>query len=624
MQYRAAALGVLNQSLQGRTGLRPETAGYMLQRLNSGAEWAGAGAAAATGAEALATLAASSTGAPTPADVFAVTGLTGAAAGVAALAMWGAAACVGLSDGVAAVTVEALRAPAGAYDAETQEMVRVVAGQASSASALRLLLDGSQQAGKATAGGTGRRGEAHDAEVAAATAAATCDALVFTASLHGSTSAPLAAASKAVLAELNAIPAQREVKGEEGRAGLHAAPLLTALLSALSAIVTLSAASRARADALRSVDAAAAVAFPARPSLAAPAPSPVPVDAAGTGSAALEAAARLQTAVDALLSDLAVEFGLSSEGILAPREVEAAATAAVKAKAKAASAAARLAAEAEKVAAMSPEDRAKWDAEAARKAGKAAKREGRAEKAEAAGAVEGEKSANPLGLGPGSAEFRAHVRVLAGFALEGSPLTLSSLAAALSPYPSASGKATLAADGTTLPSSFALLRRLLERLASGGSGRQPKVAKGARDYHPEQMEVREAAFSTIRAVFKRHGAVEIDTPVFELRDTLLGKYGEEGGKLIYDLADQGGELLSLRYDLTVPFARYLALHGIDAMKRFAIAKVYRRDNPQIAKGRYREFYQCDYDVAGVHGACVRVRVPSLSCALTPFPPPQPP
>jgi histidyl-tRNA synthetase len=64
------------------------------------------------------------------------------------------------------------------------------------------------------------------------------------------------------------------------------------------------------------------------------------------------------------------------------------------------------------------------------------------------------------------------------------------------------------------------------------------------------MEVREACFGTIRGVFKRHGAVEIDTPVFELRETLLGKYGEEGGKLVYDLADQGGELLCLRYDLT--------------------------------------------------------------------------
>ena len=62
-------------------------------------------------------------------------------------------------------------------------------------------------------------------------------------------------------------------------------------------------------------------------------------------------------------------------------------------------------------------------------------------------------------------------------------------------------------------------------------------------------------------------------------------------KLIYDLADQGGELLALRYDLTVPFARFLAMHSVGNIKRFHIAKVYRRDNPQLARGRYREFYQ---------------------------------
>ena len=69
--------------------------------------------------------------------------------------------------------------------------------------------------------------------------------------------------------------------------------------------------------------------------------------------------------------------------------------------------------------------------------------------------------------------------------------------------------------------------------------RKPKIAKGARDFMPEQMAIRESAFAAITAVFKRHGAVSIDTPVFELRETLTGKYGEDS-KLIYDLADQGG------------------------------------------------------------------------------------
>ena len=94
--------------------------------------------------------------------------------------------------------------------------------------------------------------------------------------------------------------------------------------------------------------------------------------------------------------------------------------------------------------------------------------------------------------------------------------------------------------------------------------------------NPLQMAIREKAFNIIRGVFKKHGASEIDTPVFELKETLTGKYGEDS-KLIYDIKDQGGELLSLRYDLTVPFARYVAENGLSSIKRFMIAKVYRRD-----------------------------------------------
>merc|ERR1712212_962600 len=124
-----------------------------------------------------------------------------------------------------------------------------------------------------------------------------------------------------------------------------------------------------------------------------------------------------------------------------------------------------------------------------------------------------------------------------------------------------------------------------------------KTAKGTRDYQPAQMAVREKVFNKIVETFKRHGAETIDTPVFELKEVLTGKYGEDS-KLIYDLADQGGEILALRYDLTVPFARYVAMNKIDKIKRFHIAKVYRRDNPAMTKGRYREFYQCDFDIAG--------------------------
>ena len=84
----------------------------------------------------------------------------------------------------------------------------------------------------------------------------------------------------------------------------------------------------------------------------------------------------------------------------------------------------------------------------------------------------------------------------------------------------------------------------------------------------------------------------------------MGKYGEDS-KLIYDLQDQGGEICSLRYDLTVPFSRYLAMNKqIKQMKRYQIGKVYRRDQPIMTKGRYREFYQCDIDIAGQYESMI--------------------
>ncbi|ETN75999.1 histidine--tRNA ligase [Necator americanus] len=136
-----------------------------------------------------------------------------------------------------------------------------------------------------------------------------------------------------------------------------------------------------------------------------------------------------------------------------------------------------------------------------------------------------------------------------------------------------------------------------------------KTAKGTRDYGPKSMAVRESVLKIVTDAFKRHGAETIDTPVFELKDVLMGKYGEEGGKLVYDLQDQGGELLSLRYDLTVPFARYLAMNKISNIKRYHIAKVYRRDQPVMTRGRYREFYQCDFDIAGQYD----LMIPEAEC-----------
>jgi histidyl-tRNA synthetase len=125
-----------------------------------------------------------------------------------------------------------------------------------------------------------------------------------------------------------------------------------------------------------------------------------------------------------------------------------------------------------------------------------------------------------------------------------------------------------------------------------------KTPKGTKDWCGSDALLRDRIFTTIADVFKRHGGTALDTPVFELREILAGKYGEDS-KLIYDLQDQGGEICSLRYDLTVPFARWLAMNSdVRSIKRYHIAKVYRRDQPAISKGRMREFYQCDFDIAG--------------------------
>ncbi|XP_054942776.1 histidine--tRNA ligase, mitochondrial isoform X2 [Physeter macrocephalus] len=124
-----------------------------------------------------------------------------------------------------------------------------------------------------------------------------------------------------------------------------------------------------------------------------------------------------------------------------------------------------------------------------------------------------------------------------------------------------------------------------------------KTPKGTRDLSPQQMVVREKILDMVVSCFKRHGAKGLDTPAFELKEMLTEKYGEDSG-LIYDLKDQGGELLSLRYDLTVPFARYLAMNKVKKMKRYHVGKVWRRESPTIVQGRYREFCQCDFDIAG--------------------------
>lgn len=150
-----------------------------------------------------------------------------------------------------------------------------------------------------------------------------------------------------------------------------------------------------------------------------------------------------------------------------------------------------------------------------------------------------------------------------------------------------------------------------------------KNPKGMKDISPDKGWERRRIFNIITDCFERHGALPLDTPVCERREILLGKYGEDS-KLIYNLEDQGGEALSLRYDLTVPFARYLGQNKIQAMTRYQIAKVYRRDQPAIAKGRFREFYQCDLDFAGKYenmladSECLEILCEILSAVKLPF------
>ena len=150
---------------------------------------------------------------------------------------------------------------------------------------------------------------------------------------------------------------------------------------------------------------------------------------------------------------------------------------------------------------------------------------------------------------------------------------------------------------------------------------KPSIPKGTRDFSPIEMAKRNYIFDTIRSVFYRYGFKQIETPAMENLSTLMGKYGEEGDKLLFKVLNSGDflahvadeELIGrnsnkltskisekgLRYDLTVPFARYVVQHREELtfpFKRFQIQPVWRADRPQ--KGRYREFYQCDADVVG--------------------------
>lgn len=130
--------------------------------------------------------------------------------------------------------------------------------------------------------------------------------------------------------------------------------------------------------------------------------------------------------------------------------------------------------------------------------------------------------------------------------------------------------------------------------------RKPQILKGFRDYLPEQMLLRQEVMRRIRNVFEAHGFEPIDTPVLEYMEILTGKAGENE-KLMYHFEDAGEREIGLRYDLTVPLARFVAMHQNDIampFKRYHMAPVWRAEKPQ--RGRFREFWQCDADIVGVN------------------------
>lgn len=141
--------------------------------------------------------------------------------------------------------------------------------------------------------------------------------------------------------------------------------------------------------------------------------------------------------------------------------------------------------------------------------------------------------------------------------------------------------------------------------------RKPSILKGFRDYLPEQMILRQTVIGIFKHVFELHGFDPLDTPAIEYLEVLTGKAGENE-KLMYAFEDHGGRSVGLRYDLTVPLARVVAMHQAEIVfpfKRYHVAPVWRADRPQ--RGRFREFWQCDADIAGVESMTADAEIISV-------------
>lgn len=571
-----------------------------------------------------------------------------ASTALAALAAYGAGTLADTADTVAALSCEATSAHTTPFAAKYHDFQRKHKGAMTVASNLRNLLHYST-----TVDTSGRPGQDH--------AAFRC-----VPSIHGPSRASVTMAAAAVKEELNCSDAGPFDVGDARLAKhagtAHPQPVLTALAALHTAVQPLAVASQQRFSEMISAAGAAKYGFPktivtasdtaadesaatsftgvvallvdehaavvtaSGRSVAESAVVTCVVDDAGLSmhSRALAGATAVVAAVEACGSILAAECAVALQA-LQQRDATTLAAAVATAAAKAAAAVEREA-----------ENKARADALAAKAAAAVAEYEAACAAAEAAGepkpkapkGVSGAKKAKakkekkvkaakvPTGLllGVGTKQFLQFLYKATDAASRVPTTTadadmttterLAGLTATVPAVDSAGVQAMVARVAIALsPYSHTLRSTLDEILTTSSVLVKPKVPKGTRDAQPLQMAVRESAFAIIKRVFLCHGAVGIDTPVFERKDTLTGKYGEDS-KLIYDLADQGGEMLALRYDLTVPFARYLAVHGVDTIKRYHIGKVYRRDQPAMNSGRFREFYQCDYDVAGTHPTMV--------------------
>ena len=142
---------------------------------------------------------------------------------------------------------------------------------------------------------------------------------------------------------------------------------------------------------------------------------------------------------------------------------------------------------------------------------------------------------------------------------------------------------------------------------------EPKILKGTREFSPSDMAKRNLVMNKIRGIFEKFGYGEIETPILCPAETILGKYGDEGSKLTYNFETKGETKIALPYDLTVPFARYVAANYRDLpmpFKRYQIQRVWRAERPQ--KGRLREFYQCDIDIIGTRSLISEAEIAKMA------------